>query len=75
MGSRGRNRSRFRESYFINNLEAKLDKQALIGTILLHEEFGGFAAPLGDINRLVDPCENCLYDDRFWKAAVRGSEF
>jgi ABC-type nitrate/sulfonate/bicarbonate transport system substrate-binding protein len=56
------------------NHKAKLDKQALIGTILLREEFGGFTAPLGDVNQLVNPCENCLYEDRFWKAAMRGNE-
>jgi ABC-type nitrate/sulfonate/bicarbonate transport system substrate-binding protein len=54
------------------NHKAMLDKQALIGTILLRLEFGGFTVPLGDVNELVNPCENCLYDDRFWKAAVRG---
>jgi ABC-type nitrate/sulfonate/bicarbonate transport system substrate-binding protein len=56
------------------NHKAKLDEQALIGTILLRQEFGGFTVPLGDVNQLVNPCENCLYDDRFWKAALRGNE-
>lgn len=56
------------------NHKAKLDKQALIGTILLREEFGGFSAPLGDLNQLVSPCANCLYDDRFWKAAINEAE-
>jgi ABC-type nitrate/sulfonate/bicarbonate transport system substrate-binding protein len=56
------------------NHKAKLDKQALLGTIELRQEFGGFNAPLGDLNRLVSPCENCLYDDRFWKAAISDSE-
>jgi ABC-type nitrate/sulfonate/bicarbonate transport system substrate-binding protein len=55
------------------NHKAKLDKQALLGTIELRQQFGGFDAPLGDLNRLVSPCENCLYDDRFWKAAVGNS--
>ncbi|MDQ1558119.1 MAG: hypothetical protein QOD32_1179 [Pyrinomonadaceae bacterium] len=55
------------------NHKAKIDKQALIGTIELRQEFNGFTAPLGDINQLVQPCENCLYDDRFWKAAIGNS--
>lgn len=56
------------------NHKAKLNKQALVGTILLREEFGGFTVPLGDVNQLVTPCANCLYDDRFWKAAIDSSE-
>ncbi|HEV2860942.1 MAG TPA: ABC transporter substrate-binding protein [Pyrinomonadaceae bacterium] len=56
------------------NHKAKLDRQALVGTILLRHEFGGFGAPLGDVNQLVNPCANCLYDDRFWKAAIDASE-
>lgn len=52
------------------NHKAKIDKQNLIGTIELRQEFNGFTQPLGNINRLVKPCENCLYDDRFWKQAV-----
>ncbi|MDQ1611314.1 MAG: hypothetical protein QOG00_1245 [Pyrinomonadaceae bacterium] len=55
------------------NHKAKIDKQALIVTIELRQEFNGFTAPLGDINQLVQPCENCLYDDRFWKAAIGNS--
>jgi ABC-type nitrate/sulfonate/bicarbonate transport system substrate-binding protein len=54
------------------NHKAKVDKQNLIGTIQLRARFGGFTAPLGDINELVNPCPNCLYDDRFWKEAMRG---
>jgi ABC-type nitrate/sulfonate/bicarbonate transport system substrate-binding protein len=53
---------------------ARMDKQALIGTIELRQEFGGFNAPLGNIRKLVKPCPNCLYDDRFWKEARRGYE-
>lgn len=53
---------------------ARMDKQALIGTIELRQEFGGFIAPLGNIRKLVKPCPNCLYDDRFWKEARRGYE-
>lgn len=53
---------------------ARMDKQALVGTIQLRQEFGGFTAPLGNINKLVKPCPNCLYDDRFWKEARRGYE-
>jgi ABC-type nitrate/sulfonate/bicarbonate transport system substrate-binding protein len=53
---------------------ARLDKQALIGTIELRQEFGGFNAPLGNIRKLVKPCPDCLYDDRFWKEARRGYE-
>ena len=56
------------------NHNAKIDKQALIGTIELRQEFGGFTVPPGDIKKLVKPCENCLYDDRFWKAAMNSSE-
>lgn len=56
------------------NHKAKLDRQALLGTIELRQQFGGFTTPLGDLNRLVSPCANCLYDDRFWKAAVGDSE-
>ena len=51
-----------------------MDKQSLIGTIDLRQEFGGFNAPLGNIRKLVKPCPNCLYDDRFWKEARRGYE-
>jgi ABC-type nitrate/sulfonate/bicarbonate transport system substrate-binding protein len=53
---------------------ARMDKQALIGTIELRQEFGGFNAPLGNLNKLVKPCPNCLYDDRFWKEARHGYE-
>lgn len=53
---------------------ARMDKQALIGTIELRQEFGGFDAPLGNIRKLVKPCPNCLYDDRFWKEARHGYE-
>lgn len=56
------------------NPRAKIDKQALIGTIELRQEFGGFTSPLGDIKKIVKPCANCLYDDRFWKAASGGSD-
>ncbi|HEX8353152.1 MAG TPA: ABC transporter substrate-binding protein [Pyrinomonadaceae bacterium] len=53
---------------------ARMDMQALIGTIELRQEFGGFTAPLGNIRKLVKPCPDCLYDDRFWKEARRGYE-
>lgn len=53
------------------NVKARIDKQNLIGTIELRQEFGGFTTPPGKINQLVKPCENCLYDDRFWKEASK----
>ena len=56
------------------NRNARMDKQALTGTIELRQEFGGFTTPPGDVKKMVKPCADCLYDDRFWKAAAGNSE-
>lgn len=55
------------------NDDLKMSKKGLIANIELRQEFNGFTTPLSskDIKKLVKPGANKLYDDRFWKAAVK----
>jgi ABC-type nitrate/sulfonate/bicarbonate transport system substrate-binding protein len=52
------------------NIAERVNECGLVNTINLRQEFGGFTTTV-DSKKLAKPGKNSLYDDRYWKKAVK----